>query len=69
MSRRLIDLYPLGSPVQVYFPQIELWLNGVVVDHAHPAVWVKTFDGRRWFVTNSRKIRPLPTNVSGESSL
>lgn len=69
MSRRLIDLYPLGSLVQVYFPQIDLWLTGAIVDHAHPAVWVQTTDGRRWFVTNSRKIRPMPTTLSGESPL
>ena len=69
MSRRLIDLYPLGRPVQVYFSQLDMWLDGVVIDHAYPAVWVKTADGGRWFVTNSRKIRPLPTQLSGESSL
>ena len=57
MSRRLTDIYPIGTVVQVYFPQIDLWLDGVIDAHAHPAVWVRTLDGRRWFVTNTRRIR------------
>jgi len=57
MSRRLTDIYPIGTAVQVFFPQIGIWLDGDIVAHAHPAVWVQTADGRRWFVTNSRRIK------------
>lgn len=59
MSRRLTELYPVGCAVQVFFPQTESWFAGVIAAHAHPAVWVQTTDGRRWFVTNTRRIRPL----------
>ena len=69
MVRRLTTLYPIGQPVQIYFKQIDAWLDGLVVAHAHPAVWVETGNGQRWFVTNTRKIRLRPTATHGESHL
>jgi metallophosphoesterase superfamily enzyme len=58
--KRLSEQYPLHTPVEIYFELIDHWLAGVVVGHQHPAVWVQTADGRQWFVTNGRRIRPSP---------
>ena len=33
------------------------WVPGVVVRHDFPAVWVRTFDGREWYVTSGKRIR------------
>lgn len=53
--RRLVEKYAIGARVRVQFG--DRWLPGTVVAHAHPAVWVELDDGRRFFVTNSRRIR------------
>lgn len=69
MAQRLVEAYPLGKRVEIVF-QIEddeVWRPGEVVGHQHPAVWVRTDDDRKlWFVTNSKRIRPLvETNPLG----
>ena len=56
MAERLTALYPVGTAVQIWLGQ-QVWLSGVVVAHQAPAVWVRTRDGRAWFVTNRRRIR------------
>lgn len=65
MPNRLVDLHPVGAPVEVLFRRSgaesgvpETWVAGVVVRHAHPGVWVETSRGARWFVTNGNRIRP-----------
>ncbi|MEM7332195.1 MAG: hypothetical protein AAF490_08890 [Chloroflexota bacterium] len=57
MSRRLVDLYPLETAVQIKLG--DQWVLGIVVRHQHPAVWVQTLNKQRWFVTNGRRIRLL----------
>ncbi|MCE9637528.1 MAG: DUF952 domain-containing protein [Planctomycetes bacterium] len=64
MSNRLVDLYPVGTLVEVLFRQAgpeswtpETWVAGAVVRHAYPGVWVETARGARWFVTNGTRIR------------
>jgi hypothetical protein len=57
VAERLTEIYLVGTVVQIW-PDEQLWLDGVVVDHQPPAVWVRTVDGRSWFVTNRRRIRP-----------
>lgn len=57
MAERLTEMYAVGTAVQIW-PGEQVWLSGVVVDHQPPAVWVRTEDGRTWFVTNRRRIRP-----------
>ena len=59
MARRLNEKYPLGQSVEIWFEQISHWVPGVVIRHQHPAVWVRTVDGRDWFVTNGSRIREL----------
>lgn len=45
----------------------ETWLPGWVVQFDHPGLWVKTVDGRFWFVTNTRRIRPAPPEQADAS--
>lgn len=56
MAERLPVLYPVGTAVAILLADGR-WHVGVVVRHQQPAVWVKTGDGREWFVTNRRRIR------------
>jgi hypothetical protein len=60
MAERLTEMYPLETAVEIWLNE-QVWLSGVVVSHQHPAVWVKTEDGRSWFVTNRRRIRLVDT--------
>jgi hypothetical protein len=55
VSERLTTVYEIGDAVEILFG--EEWLPGFVVHKQHPGVWVRTSDGRPWFVTNSRRIR------------
>ncbi|MER2599353.1 MAG: hypothetical protein ABTQ73_07535 [Caldilineales bacterium] len=38
---------------------LEEWLPGEIAGFQHPGVWVRTLSGGLWFVTNTRRIRPL----------
>jgi hypothetical protein len=63
MAQRLVEVYALGDRVEIVFEidGEEVWRGGTVVGHQHPAVWVRTDQDRKlWFVTNGRRIRPLP---------
>lgn len=62
MPQRLIDLYQPNDPVEINFATTPAgnWQPGRILRHAPPGVWVQTTDGRQWFVTNTRKIRPQP---------
>lgn len=61
MILRLTEQYKPGDEVDVYLEIGEEghWRPGRVVQLAHPAVWVRTEDGRLWFVTNGRRIRRM----------
>jgi hypothetical protein len=56
MAERLTEMYLVGTAVQIWLGE-QIWLDGTVVAHQPPAVWVRTRDGRTWFVTNRRRIR------------
>jgi hypothetical protein len=58
MPARLVEQYPVETAVQLLLADGR-WHAGKVVAHQHPGVWVQTENGRRWFVTNTRRIRPL----------
>ncbi len=62
MPARLSETYQPGALVEIHFEQEgeERWIAGRVVMHQHPGLWVRTGDGRAWFVTNTRRIRPQP---------
>ena len=61
MAQRLVDTYQPGDPVEIYFAQTDDtgWQRGEVIAAQHPGLWVRTADGRLWFVTNTRRIRPF----------
>lgn len=63
MARRLFELFPVGTAVEILLN--DTWWSGVVVHHDHPAVWVETADGRAWFVTNRQRIRRLTNSAEG----
>jgi hypothetical protein len=58
---RLTEQYPLHTAVEIQFTTHDQWLSGHVIQHAPPGIWVQTNNGQRWFVTNSRRIRPSPS--------
>lgn len=63
MPPRLVEQFPVGAPVEVAFEDrcgVAAWFPGVVVRHDHPAVWVRTADGREWYVTSGKRIRARP---------
>ena len=57
-------MYAVGTAVQIWLGE-QVWLSGVVVAHQSPAVWVRTQNGRAWFVTNRRHIRQEKKNRRG----
>lgn len=61
MPPRLRDLYQPGDRVEICFDRagLEEWLPGEIAGFQHPGVWVRTLSGGLWFVTNTRRIRPL----------
>lgn len=61
MPERLTERFSIGALVEIEMTDWG-WLPGQVVEHALPAVWVRTEDGHFWFVTNGRKIRQLQQN-------
>lgn len=65
MVKRLQETYAVGETVEITFDG-RTWLRGRVVAHEPPAVWVQTADGRSWFVTNTRRIRPVNKDPNGQ---
>ena len=61
MAKRLADLYELGVGVEVLLGKV--WVIGVVIKHEPPGMWVRTGNGRSWFVTNGRRVRKLENNA------
>lgn len=58
MAKRLVEQYQLGEVVEMMLRD-EVWQTAVVIRHQHPGIWVRTGTGQQWFVTNTRRIRPL----------
>ena len=61
MAARLVDSYPVGTPVDILLDK--KWVAGRVVRHDYPAVWVEIANGSYWFVTNGRRIRTRDEKV------
>lgn len=67
MAQRLVEQYELGVRVEILLliDDVEEWRTGEVVGQQHPAVWVRTDgDHKLWFVTNGKRIRPVPPMLS-----
>jgi hypothetical protein len=58
MAERLVDIYHAGDKVEITFDGLEWWA-GRVLGPDHPGVWVRSIDGRLWFVTNRRRIKKI----------
>jgi hypothetical protein len=56
MKKRIVDEFRIGERVKINFGD-GFWLPAVVVELAHPGLWVQDGVGRRWFVTNKKRIR------------
>lgn len=71
MPERLTDLYQPGDAVEILLgaktPDAD-WQPGTVLARDFPGVWVQTAAGGRWFVTNRRRIRPVPAPPSEPGS-
>jgi hypothetical protein len=69
MPARLNESYRLGDLVEIVFDVdgSERWLAGRVLGFQHPGLWVRLPGGSMWFVTNTRKIRPVRESVGPES--
>lgn len=67
MPPRLSELYRPGDRVQVCFEAAEeAWRPARVLGPQTPGLWVQTEeDGRHWFVTNGRRIRPDDAAAKG----
>ncbi len=59
MARRLPQRFPIAQRVEIRFGDADDqgWMPAYVVRHQPPGIWVRTGDGREWFVTNGRRIR------------
>lgn len=73
MTQRLVEQYHPGDRVEIHFERGDDtgWQRGEVVAAQHPGLWVRTADGRLWFVTNTRRIRSAgapPPDPHGRSS-
>ena len=65
--QRLTERFPLHTAVEIRFAHSEQWHSGVVIRHDPPGIWVQTHNGQRWFVTNSRRIRPYTSNMTRDT--
>lgn len=61
MVKRLVEVYRIGDMVEVFFQNEEddEWRPAHIVAFQHPGVWAQTADRRIWYVTNSKRIRPV----------
>ncbi len=68
MPPRLSDLYQPGDLVQICFEAADddTWRPARVLGPQAPGLWVRTDDGRHWFVTNGRRIRPGDAAAKGK---
>lgn len=64
MPARLNETYRLGDWVEIVFAVDggDRWLAGQVVGAQHPGLWVRLPGGSMWFVTNTRRIRPVTSD-------
>lgn len=61
MVKRLSERFAEQEAVEIFLKTVrgERWTPATIEAFAFPGVWVRTEDGKRWFVTNSRRIRSV----------
>ena len=60
------ERYTPGDRVEIRFGEGATWLAAVVLRAEPPGLWVRTEDGREWFVTNTYRIRPAEERSSAD---
>ena len=67
MARHVFEQYEPGRLVEITFSHIGKgeWVTAVVLRPEPPGLWVRTADGREWFVTNTYRIRPAEAGARG----
>jgi hypothetical protein len=59
MPQHIYEQHAPGDRVEIVFPnRNDDWQPAVVVRREPPGIWVRTDDGREWFMTNTYRIRP-----------
>lgn len=68
MARRIYEQYAPGDRVEIVFSNRgeDEWQPAIVERPEPPGIWVRTADGREWFMTNTYRIRPVGTNPTDE---
>ncbi len=66
--RHIYERYAPGDRVEIRFGEAAVWWAAVVVRPEPPGIWVRTADGREWFVTNTYRIRPAADESSIDSA-
>ncbi|CUS04831.2 protein of unknown function [Candidatus Promineifilum breve] len=61
MMKRIYEQYAPDEQVEIIFTKRgeEEWQPALVVRREPPGIWVRTADGREWFMTNTYRIRPI----------
>jgi hypothetical protein len=65
MPQHIYHQYAPGDRVEIVFSnraEAE-WQPAVVLRREPPGIWVRTEDGREWFMTNTFRIRPSTTSL------
>ncbi len=59
MPKRIYDQYAPGDQVEIAFrnQHKDTWQPAEVLRPEPPGIWVRTADGREWFMTNTYRIR------------
>ena len=59
MPKRIYDQYSPGDRVEIVFQDQDkdAWQPADVLRRDPPGIWVRTADGREWFMTNTYRIR------------
>ena len=70
MPQRIYDQYTPSSRVEILLFHLDqnAWQPAVVLRAEPPGLWVRTADGREWFVTNTYRIRPAADESSIDSA-
>ena len=66
--RHIYEQYTPGQRVEIRFSSAgaDEWLAAVVLRAEPPGLWVRTADGREWFVTNTYRIRATEEGLSAD---
>lgn len=67
MIKRLNERFKDREAVEIHLQTVDgaRWTGGIIDGFSFPGVWVRTEDGTRWFVTNSRRIRSADRSNEG----